>query len=48
VLAMLSRDVLALSGYSCPFAGMTRIRFKGFPLSLAVSQLLPELPSEHY
>jgi len=25
---------------------MTRIRFKGSPL-LAVSQLLPELPSEH-
>ena len=44
-VARLSREVLALQGYSWPFAGMTRIRFKGFPHPR--SQLLPELPSEH-
>jgi hypothetical protein len=32
---------------SCPFAGMTRIRFKGFPRYLGGSlSSLPELPSE--
>ena len=30
---------------SCPFAGMTRIRFKGSPL-IAVSQPLVRHPSE--
>ena len=33
---------------SCPFAGMTRIRFKGFPRYWGGSlSSLPELPSEH-